>query len=469
MKLCWNLTDDPEPMEEIKTKGRRLAEIRKRIAQKRADYEQYNFTQVQNDILKTFFDLAQEYGSLEDFYRISVAVLREYMGVQARLFLVNEATNVLGFVCDNTNGLQSGAVTAPPHIILCDTRYAVEGAFVVPIISKVTESTPAAQKSGDLLLGMLEVEAPHALTGQEQFFLGKFAARIGFNLHNRRVTIQNIKHLKFINNLVMDIEHNVIIPNMYFKHLFNRIRSKILDVEELEKRMKSMKDSMLVNNGSCEEIINRVSSLHQDLIDYHQEMLRHHNNCSLFLESLFRRDHFEKGHLVLHSKKCFVEKEIILPQLEQFTRRFEAQGITIERPTDMSSEQIPLRVDIGLLSQVYANYFSNAVKYTEEIIDHTGRPRKAIAYGRTALPDYFSPGTSGIKFNVFTTGPHLDAEDAQAIYTEGFRGKNSTRHSGTGHGLTFVRQVVEMHGGEAGYEATEEGNNFFFILPVDEV
>jgi hypothetical protein len=456
-------------MEEINKRCKRVEEINKRIAQKKADYERYNFSKVQNDILKTFFDLAQEYNTLEDYYLISVAVLKEFMGVEARLYLVNEATHALEFVCDSTHGLQdAGGAAAPDHIILCDKMYAIEGAFVVPIRSKMMRSTPEPPKDKELLLGMLEVEAPHALTSQEQFFLCKFANRICFNLYNRRITIQNIKHLKFINNLVMDIEHNVIIPNMYFKHLFNRIRSKICDVEELEKKMKNMKNSIQMNGSSCEDILKKLSYLHQDLIDYHQEMLRHHSNCSLFLESLFRRDHFEKGHLVLHSKKCFVEKEIIFPQLEQFARRLESQGITIERPTDMSSEQIALRVDIGLLSQVYANYFSNAVKYTEVIIDHAGRPRKAIAYGRKVLPDYFGTGMSGFKFNFFTTGPHLDSEDAAAIYTEGFRGKNSVRQSGTGHGLTFVKQVVEMHGGEAGYEATEEGNNFFFILPVDE-
>ncbi|MBU0910264.1 MAG: sensor histidine kinase [Proteobacteria bacterium] len=446
-----------------------MEEINKRIAQKKADYVRYNFSKVQNDILKTFFDLAQEYSTLEDFYQISVAVLQEFMGVEARLYLANDTPHELEFICDSSHGLQAPGVKAPEHIILCDKMYAIDGAFVVPIISKMMQSAPEPSKAKELLQGMLEVEAPQALTSQEQFFLCKFANRIGFNLYNRRISIQNIKHLKFINTLVMDIEHNVIIPNMYFKHLFNRIRAKIRDVEDLEKKMRDMKNAIRMDRSSCENIITKVSVLHQDLIDYHQEMLRHHNNCSLFLESLFRRDHFEKGHLVLHSKKCFVEKEIILPQLEHFTRRLEGQGITIERPTDMSAEQIPLRVNIGLLSQVYANYFSNAVKYAEVIIDHAGRPRKALAYGRKALPDYFGVGLPGVKFNVFTTGPHLDSEDAAALYTEGFRGKNSVRQAGTGHGLTFVSQVVEMHGGEAGYEATEEGNNFFFILPVDEI
>ncbi|TFG36195.1 MAG: sensor histidine kinase, partial [Desulfobacterales bacterium] len=212
-------------MEEINKRCKRVEEINKRIAQKKADYERYNFSKVQNDIFKTFFDLAQEYNTLEDYYLISVAVLQEFIGVEARLYLLNEATHALEFVCDSTYGLPDAGAAAPDHIILCDNMYAVEGAFVVPIISKMMQATPQPPNDKELLLGMLEVEATHALTSQEQFFLDKFANRIGFNLYNRRITIQNIKHLKFINNLVMDIEHNVIIPNMYFKHLFNRIRS----------------------------------------------------------------------------------------------------------------------------------------------------------------------------------------------------------------------------------------------------
>ena len=40
---------------------------------------------------------------------------------------------------------------------------------------------------------------------------------------------------------------------------------------------------------------------------------------------------------------------------------------------------------------------------------------------------------------------------------------------GTGHGLSFIRHVIEMHGGRVGYEPTQEGNNFYFILPLPPV
>lgn len=456
-------------MEKKEKAALKLVEIKKRISQKRADYERYNLSQAQNDILKTFFDLSQEYSSLEDFYQISVTVLKEFMDVEARLYLLNEKTQKLEFICDSRDGLVPEPAPAPEHIVLTNEIYGVNGSFVAPVLSKAPKVDDEVINKDDLLLGSLEVLTSQSLSEQDKFFLGKFANRIGYNLHNRQVALQNIKHLQFINTLVMDIEHNVIIPNMYFKHLFNRIRSKIRDVQSVKESMNKMKSAFDIKGQACEEVIHRVTILHQDLIDYHQEMLKHHSNCSLFLESLFRRDHFEKGYLVLHAKKCLVETEVILPQLEQFAQRIQNRGISIDRPVDMSGEPIPLNVDIGLLSQVYANFFSNAEKYTEQIVDHAGSLRKALAYGREFMVDYFGPGRSGVKFNFFTTGRHLDPEDANEIFNEGYRGKNSLGLSGTGHGLTFVRHVVEMHGGRVGYEPTSEGNNFFFILPIVDI
>jgi signal transduction histidine kinase len=213
-------------------------------------------------------------------------------------------------------------------------------------------------------------------------------------------------------------------------------------------------------------LIDRLSNLRADLLGYQQEMLKHHANVSLFLESLFRREHFERGHLVLRPKLCRVEKEIILPQLGQYKSRLKTNKITVDRPMGMDTEEIPIMVDKGLLAQVYANLFSNAVKYTEEIIDHMGKTRKAVAYGREIIDDFFGPNQRGAKFNVFTTGHHLSKEEIEVVFSEGYRGPNSQDKPGTGHGLAFIRHVIELHGGQVGYEATGQGNNFYFVIPL---
>jgi K+-sensing histidine kinase KdpD len=279
------------------------------------------------------------------------------------------------------------------------------------------------------------------------------------------MALQSIEHLKFINSLVMDIEHNIIVPNMYFRHIFNQLKKKINELGELKTEFRQL-IQMPEKTGAMARCMNHCDTLHSEMQGYYGELVKHHANLTLFLESLFRREHFKKGHLVLRTKRCYVEKEVILPQLEHYESRLRAARVTIDRPQNMLEEEFEIMVDVGLLAQVYANLFSNAAKYTGEIIDHHGRTRKAMAYGRELVPDFPEKGRQGIKFNVFTTGRHLSEQEAYRLFEEGVRGPGSENVPGTGHGLAFIKHVVELHGGRVGYEPTPGGNNFYFILPI---
>ena len=70
------------------------------------------------------------------------------------------------------------------------------------------------------------------------------------------------------------------------------------------------------------------------------------------------------------------------------------------------------------------------------------------------MENFSKAGQYGIKFNVFTTGPTLDEEEGNRLFLEGARGEGDGPLPGSGHGLSFIRHVVEMHGGKVGYEAT---------------
>ncbi len=465
------------------SRPRDLAAVCRRVREKSESYEKYNFSSKFNEFLKAFFDLAQEFDSLEDFYRICVAVPLEMTELASALYLRQKGEQSLLLACDSEHGIPAEPVVADQAIRLQDFPYETGDKYVVPICSKQPQSVvlKAAADDGEQgveslpeeqgfcgmgrLLGMFAVGPLTALSDSDKFFFVKYVNRIGFNLDNRLIARQNIDHLKFINSLVMDIEHNVIVPNMYFLHLFNQLKKKIVELHHLEETL-----TRALSTGGDEAdhkgCIKECSRIREELLGYHQELVKHHANISLFLESLFRREHFQKGHLVLHPKRCFVEKEIILPQLEHYTTRLRAAGITVERPDNMLDEEFQIMVDIGLLAQVYANLFSNAAKYTREIRTSDGVSRKAIAYGREIVNDFPEPGRQGIKFNVFTTGPTFSDEEGKALFLEGRRGPGCENIPGTGHGLSFIRHVIELHGGTVGYESTPEGNNFYFILPV---
>jgi signal transduction histidine kinase len=462
-----------------------LEALCQRIREKAESYEQYNFTQGRNDFLKAFFDLAQEYDSLDDFYRICVSVPLALLGVSSALYLCKGKEHRLQMVCSSELGVLPEPQPAAYPIQMHEMPYELAGSYVIPIFSKQPyehkendDRTPERQVKmwnevqdlcgGGRTLGMFEVRRQEGLTETDKFFFFKYANRIGYNLDNRLIARQNIDRLKFINTLVIDIEHNIIVPNMYFRHLFNQLKKKISLIEELKQEISRMQEPDAFS-GRCDQCFGKLQILQDDLLKYYQEIVKHHANMSLFIESLFRREHFERGHLVLHPKRCFVEKEVIIPQLEHYASRLKAANVTVERPKNMHEEEFPILVDIGLLAQVYANLFSNAAKYTKEIIDHRGKPRKAMAYGREIVENFMRPGQKGIKFNVFTTGPSMPAEIGARLFQEGMRGDDSLDVPGTGHGLSFIRLVVEMHGGRVGYDPTPEGNNFYFILPLPPV
>jgi signal transduction histidine kinase len=448
-----------------------LATILARIRKKQEDYGKYGFTHIQGRTLRAFFDLAQEFETLENFYRVCVFVPKEFMGFDSCLYLVDPDTGKLHIACDSIKGLKVCGMDPPGDIRLSESAYETGDSFVAPIRGnwRLLASKPLAK--AEEIIGLFAAFPLSKFGEGDRLFFEKYANRIGYNLHYKLISVQNERHIKFINTLVADIEHNVLVPNMRYRLFLNNLRKRILELEHIEKDFGKRIEVGFKEDRSeayyLEQVQGRLADLRDELFKECEEIDKHYQNTSLFLESLLRRDHFEKGQLVLRRKMCRFKKEVLDPQLERYRQRLERRGIRIDyRFGGMPDEDIPLAVDVGLISQVYANLFSNAEKYCQEIINEHGEPVKFMSYGQEVIPDFFGPGKPGIKFNVFTTGPHILSEEASHIFEEGYRGTGSGRKPGVGHGLHFVKKVVEVHGGVVGYEATYLGNNFFFALPL---
>jgi len=435
-----------------------LAEVAARVKEKRDTFKKYNFGRLKDDALKTFFDLAQEYETLENFYRVTVSVPKEFFGVDSRLYLLCQ-DGALELVCDSLQGLYPEKTKPPAHIQLASQAYGAEGSWVIPIRGNLLLVSQLPFYAKDQVIGLLELFPGDGISQKDRFFFEKYANRLGYNLHIKIIAWQNIQHIRFINSLVGDIEHNIIIPNislaLYLRHLRDRIRN----LKELVCLCDERPEECRMQPQAQERFRGLVGEMEGDYQDLEQQ----YKGVSLFIESLFRPSHFQRGHFVLRRRTWRVVSEIIEPQLKLFLPKLKERGIGIDVAMGvMPDEDLPLSVDKGLMAQVYANLFSNAVKYTRG--NHEGR--KYLAYGRDLLPDYFGAGKDGVRFNVFTTGPHIPGADVPHIFDEGYRGSNVGGEVGTGRGLYFVRNVIETHGGEVGYQATPGGNNFYFVLPL---
>ncbi|MEF3697177.1 sensor histidine kinase [Desulfolutivibrio sp.] len=473
--------DDPRPLSVPETPSglptdafiierARLETVAKRIHRKMDDYDSYGFTSHQSISLNVFFDLAQEFPELEDLYAICLLIPRMFFDVECDLYLLDSKDGILkrcAYRC------LTSPLAESPEPIFPEKPLVAENHFFLPIKGnhELISQLPFTPH-GDII-GVLCVHPADKLTEHDRLYFERYANRFGYQLHNRLINNKNKEHVQFIRSLVKDIGHNVIVPNIYFKLYYKRLHSKIdlLDIYErkLERFLRKTGDRLgdLMEDG--ETLLKDIGYIRDGMADQYKQIFSHYMHTSLFLETLLRRSHFEEGRYVLEKRMCNFKTKVIDPQLERYRPRLLERGIEIDTSLGgVPDAEIEAVADVGLISQVYANLFSNVVKYAREVADPgTGRTRKFMSYGWEGMKDFFGPGRDGIKLNVFSSGPPMGKEVAVRLFDEGYRADNAKGEYGTGHGLYFIREVVRLHGGIEGYEPTPHGNNFYFILPKE--
>ena len=448
----------------------KMERVRERVREKLQSYNLYNFERLQEEAFASFFDLAQEYTTLENLYLVCTLVPKEFFALDVRLYLLDADGISLSLVCSSTNGLENDSSTGNPEVVVQENPYFTGESYVIPIRgNKAVGELLPFQYLKDIL-GMFEIYPAEKIAEQQRFFLEKFTNRIGYNLHQKQLIHQNLHHIKFINQLVADIDHNVISPNLYYRLFLRKLKRQIKENVDIQEKVRELVSFCPeIDERTCQkmrEIYQALGDSITALDESRKEMERHYERTSLYLETLLRREHFSHGTYVLRKQRCNFRTEIIEPTLARYLPQFKQREIKVDnRLEEVPDELLELVVDKGLLAQVYDNFFSNAVKYTEEIEDEYGYKVKFLSYGKKLLIDYFGQGIDGIKFTVFTTGKPVDSDESDRVFDEGYRSAGSELEVGTGHGLHFVKHVIEIHGGEVGVEPQKYGNTFYFILP----
>jgi signal transduction histidine kinase len=447
--------------------------IHQRVVEKKEAYQRYNFERIQEEALSTFFDLAQEHSSIEALYQICVAVPKVFFDVESNIYIVNPKSFRAEKVYSSENGMATTNDQSVSPIEVSEESYETENSWVFSIHGNLALKPWLRIYGQTSVLGMFEIFPKDRIDNKGHFFFSKYTNRIGYNLHLKLLMKQNMEHIKFINQLVSDIEHNVISPNLYYKLAIRRMTKSLNNYETI---LNKIRDTGLFCQGRDDPICKFLKSIHLEVSETNEKfgdelhaLSKHYEHSSLFLETLFRRDHFEQGTYVLRRQPCNFRTEILDPLLERYRPIFEKKNIVInDNLEDIPDEEITLVVDKGLVSQVFDNIFSNAAKYAKEVENETGTRVKFVAYNRRILKNYFGEGTHGVRFSFFTTGQPLSESDVRNLFEEGFRSSMVGSEQGTGHGLHFVRSVVEIHGGQVGCFPQSYGNEFYFTLPVKE-
>ena len=131
--------------------------------------------------------------------------------------------------------------------------------------------------------------------------------------------------------------------------------------------------------------------------------------------------------------------------LLQFEDAWEQKRLNIE--TDIG-EKVYIRSDPELLSLVWSNLISNAVKFTEA----GGR----IAVALETLDDQ-------IIVSVADTGCGMNSETGKHIFEKFYQGDTSHATQGNGLGLALVKRVIDILNGEIGVESVCGQGSIFTV------
>ncbi len=429
-----------------------------RVLSKRSDYERYAFTDHEANALNIFFDLAQEYYPENSLFNyVPVVILQRLFALESEFY-----------VCDQDKSFR---LVTPENAMLCQAReksmtwaqieegpFESERCLYIPVRGRDLGNAdkPASDKN---LLGLLIIYAREKISGHERLFLEKFANRIGISMHNRLLAHKNNDHLEFVRNLVQDIGHNVLGPNMFFKLLIHQMDNCISRLGELLREAPATGEADAANKLSPE----LLRGVYQDLLNTNHEINLHFSHSSLFLESLLRESHFTKGEYVLRCQRVNLLERIVQPQYEHYYNKLAEKGIEaslVIEPAQGLSWLVD--ADVGLMSQVLANIFSNAFKYAAKTESGPAGMECRVMH----LPGFLGKERGGVKVAVYTTGPAIAKNESGRLFEKYFRASNTQGISGTGKGLHFVQTIVENHKGAYGYDRLEGCNVFYFVLPV---
>jgi signal transduction histidine kinase len=440
------------------------------LKKKQEDYTVYRFKPKEIMAIFAFFDLAQEFATITSLYRIAVVVIHYFFRYEACIYTIKPEEKTLMLQCCSTKGLLDPPIPARADVVIQESPYRVNSSFFFPIIGKQALADKVPVFLENQIIGMLEIFPVKGLSEHEMLFFQKYANRVGYNMHNKLAVDQNIEHIRFINELVSDIEHNVISPNLYYKafliNMNKTLQKHLTALEKLNFGLSVIDDRAHPGGKEMVKATNELKRIHKDLESKMEDFKSHFNHISLFIETLFRREHFKAGGYVLKRRSYHLFADIFLPELEHYKKRLTDKGIEIiEQASLPPDEELMIFIDLGLCAQVFANLLSNALKYCRPAPDEDGTDRKYISYGIEVLRQEPPETRSALKFTLFNTGTPISQKEALLIFEDGYKRPQDHDIEGSGHGLHFVKHIVQLHEGYAGCAPKKNGNEFYIVLP----
>ncbi|MBQ8151705.1 MAG: HAMP domain-containing histidine kinase, partial [Firmicutes bacterium] len=147
--------------------------------------------------------------------------------------------------------------------------------------------------------------------------------------------------------------------------------------------------------------------------------------------------------------------EAVCESMLDFESEWENKEIEIETKLE---EDLMIHGDKELLSLVWNNLMSNAIKFTPK------GGKITIETGKSAPPEA-DTGTDGAFVRISDTGCGMDKKTLGNIFRKFFQGDTSHQQQGNGLGLSIASRVIDIHGGRIDVKSEPgKGSTFTVFL-----
>lgn len=205
---------------------------------------------------------------------------------------------------------------------------------------------------------------------------------------------------------------------------------------------------LAIIDGNAQIIGGRGDTLPKEVLSRRADTIRAGvQRLVRLIETFLSSGMIENGKLELKPAPCDLTKILreVCADQQDISPRHRIKLTLADLPPDMN-------LDEKLIRQAFVNLLSNAVKYSPE--------------GKLVEVEAAQEDGGQVLVKVRDHGVGIPAEEAPRIFQKYFRASTSGDIPGSGLGLSFVRQFIELHGGRIAFESQErQGTTFSVMLP----
>lgn len=117
-------------------------------------------------------------------------------------------------------------------------------------------------------------------------------------------------------------------------------------------------------------------------------------------------------------------------------------------------DNLVLNIDKRLMTQAIQNLVSNAIKYSQ--------PNPIVKIS-------LFQDDSDVVFRINDNGMGIPENDIKQVFDSFFRANNAANYEGNGLGLSIVKEIIVLHGGNINvYSKISQGSTFYIRLPLND-